>query len=160
MKNILFTLALLVSFFSFGQTSQGFIACGLQTITHMGGDMSKASYSKIADISYSPALVAYIDNTSAISIVIEAPGVGIDVTFPDIPLIRSYRVMDNTYYLYMSDTSPSFTVRFKNKQIVEFIMALNDDRSFSFVNNCANNIIIDYYKNNPEKTTGLGIISK
>ena len=121
----------------------------------MGGDMSKASYSEIADISDLPALVAYIDNTSAISIVIEAPSLDIDYIFSDIPLIRSYRVQDNTYYSYISDTSPSFTVRFKNKQIVEFIMALNDDRSFSFVNNCSNNIIIDYYKNNPEKAKGL-----
>ena len=155
MKNIFLTLALLISFSSFGQKSKGFIACGIQVITHMGGDMSKASYSEIADISDLPALVAYIDNTSAISIVIEAPSLDIDYIFSDIPLIRSYRVQDNTYYSYISDTSPSFTVRFKNKQIVEFIMALNDDRSFSFVNNCSNNIIIDYYKNNPEKAKGL-----
>ena len=155
MKKLLLLSALIISFSSFGQSSKGFIACGLQIITHTGGDMSKASYSEITDISDFPALVAYIDNTSAISIVIEAPGVGIDVTFPDIPLIRSYRVQDNTYYSYYSETSPSFTVRFKNKQIVEFIMALNDDRSFSFVNNCPNNIIIEYYKNNPEKAKGL-----
>jgi len=51
MKNIFFTLALLISFSSFGQKSKGFIACGIQVITHMGGDMSKASYSEIADIS-------------------------------------------------------------------------------------------------------------
>ncbi len=155
MKKILFTLLLLISFSSFGQTSKGFIACGLQIITHPGGDMSKASYSEITDISDFPALVAYIDNTSAISIVIEAPGVGLDETFPEIPLSRSYRVQDNTYYLYTSETSPSFTVRFKNKQIVEFIMTFNDDRSFSFVNNCPNNIIIEWYKNNPEKAKGL-----
>ena len=154
MKNILFTLALLVSFISFGQTAEGFIACGLQKISHPGGDMLKASYSKIVDISGSPVLVMYIDNTNAISIVIEQTDEDI-MNFPDIPLIRSYRVQDNTYYSYISDTSPSFTVRFKNKQIVEFIMALNDDRSFSFVNNCSNNIIIDYYKNNPEKAKGL-----
>ena len=155
MKKLLLIIGFVVSFSSFGQKSKGFIACGIQVITHMGGDMSKASYSEIADISDLPALVAYIDNTSAISIVIEVPSLDIDYIFSDIPLIRSYRVQDNTYYSYISDTSPSFTVRFKNKQIVEFIMALNDDRSFSFVNNCSNNIIIDYYKNNPEKAKGL-----
>ena len=154
MKNILFTLALLISFISFGQTAEGFIACGLQKISHPGGDMLKASYSKIVDISGSPVLVMYIDNTNAISIVIEQTDEDI-MNFPDIPLIRSYRVQDNTYYSYMSDTSPNFTVRFKNKQIVEVIMALDDDKSWSFINNCDDDIIINFYKNNPEKTERL-----
>ena len=154
MKKILFTLALLVSFISFGQKAKGFIACGLQKISHKGGDMSKASYSRIVDISGSPVLVVYIDNTNAISIVIERTANDI-MTFPDIPLIRSYRVQDNTYYSYMSDTSPNFTVRWRNNQIVEFIMALDDDKSWSFINNCDDDIIINFYKNNPEKVERL-----
>jgi len=155
MKNLLFTLALLVCFNSFGQLSKGFVACGMQQINHIGGDMSKASYSEIADISESPALVAYIDNINSLGIiVIEIPGMD-EILFQDIPLIKSYRIQNNTYYLYKSDTSPSFTVRIKNEQIVEFITSYNEDRSFSLVNNCDDNIIINYYKNNPEKLKGL-----
>ena len=117
--------------------------------------MSKASYSEIADISEYPALVAYIDNINSLGIiVIEIPGMD-EILFQDIPLIKSYRIQNNTYYLYKSDTSPSFTVRIKNEQIVEFITSYNEDRSFSLVNNCDDNIIINYYKNNPEKLKGL-----
>ena len=147
-------LLLFIPLVSFGQSSKGFIACGIQTINHIGGDMSKASYSEIADISDSPALVAYIDNTNAISVMYEMPGTD-PMSFQDIPLINSYRNQNNTYYLYKSDTSPSLTLRIKNEQIVEFIVSFNESRSFSLVNNCDDNVIINYYKNNPEKFKGL-----
>ena len=147
-------LLLFIPLVSFSQSSKGFIACGLQTITHIGGDMSKASYSEIVDISNSPALVAYIDNTSAISIMFEIPETD-PLSFQDVPLIKSYRNQNNTYYLYQSDNSPSLTLRIKNEKIVELIVSFNKDRSFSLVNNCDDNVIINYYRNNPEKFQGL-----
>ena len=77
------------------------------------------------------------------------------LSFQDVPLIKSYRNQNNTYYLYQSDNSPSLTLRIKNEKIVELIVSFNKDRSFSLVNNCDDNVIINYYRNNPEKFQGL-----
>ncbi len=137
---------------------EGYIICGMQKVNHLGGTQisNEAGFEDYMDISDTPILLIIFDNTTEISIVMvptTSTGEDLDHEILDFKFYQAYKDGESTFTNYYStENNSQFTIETPKSGIPRsFILGVNEDYSVYFYNDCTDEFIINYFKNNPNK---------